>query len=110
MSFLDIAGALLKEGTKGDAVKALQGALEQAGVTTGTADGIFGPKTKAAVVALQQKAGLNTDGVVGPMTAGALKKLAAAAVGGKGPTNAQTAKKAAQDIASRVGGLFGGDD
>lgn len=37
-----------------------------------TADGIFGPKTKAAVVAYQTAAGLSADGIVGPKTWAAL--------------------------------------
>lgn len=36
------------------------------------ADGIFGPKTKAAVVAYQVSAGLTADGIVGPKTWGAM--------------------------------------
>ena len=31
-------------------------------------DGIFGPKTKTAVVEFQQSAGLTQDGIVGPLT------------------------------------------
>lgn len=52
----------LKVGSKGAAVKTLQKRL---GVT---ADGDFGPKTKAAVVAFQKKHGLTPDGIVGPAT------------------------------------------
>jgi hypothetical protein len=33
-----------------------------------TADGVFGPKTEAAVKAFQKKHGLATDGIVGPKT------------------------------------------
>jgi peptidoglycan hydrolase-like protein with peptidoglycan-binding domain len=31
-------------------------------------DGIFGPKTRASVVAFQQQAQLDPDGIVGPLT------------------------------------------
>ena len=57
----------LKVGSKGASVKTLQTKL---GVT---ADGDFGPKTKAAVVAFQKKHGLVADGVVGASTWAALK-------------------------------------
>jgi peptidoglycan hydrolase-like protein with peptidoglycan-binding domain len=49
----------LKLGSKGADVKCLQTALGL------TADGSFGPKTKAAVVAFQKNAGLTADGVFG---------------------------------------------
>ena len=49
----------LRLGDQGDAVKTLQGLL---GIS---ADGDFGPKTKAAVIAWQRKKGLVADGIVG---------------------------------------------
>jgi murein DD-endopeptidase MepM/ murein hydrolase activator NlpD len=52
----------VKQGSKGADVKYLQNKL---GIT---ADGDFGPKTKAAVVAFQTKHGLAADGIVGPKT------------------------------------------
>lgn len=54
--------ATLKVGSKGDAVKCLQ-----AGVGA-TADGSFGPMTKAKVMAWQASVGLTADGVFGPMS------------------------------------------
>jgi peptidoglycan hydrolase-like protein with peptidoglycan-binding domain len=56
----------LKVGSKHAAdVKYVQKKL---GVATGGADGIFGPKTKAAVIAFQKKHGLTADGIIGPKT------------------------------------------
>ena len=56
----------LKKGSKHHAdVKYLQTKL---GVATGGADGIFGPKTHAAVVKFQKEHGLKPDGVVGVAT------------------------------------------
>lgn len=52
----------LKVGSSGAQVMALQQAL---GIT---ADGSFGPMTKAAVMSFQAKNGLTADGVVGAMT------------------------------------------
>jgi peptidoglycan hydrolase-like protein with peptidoglycan-binding domain len=37
-------------------------------------DGIFGPKTKTAVIEFQQSAGLTQDGIVGPLTWGKLEQ------------------------------------
>lgn len=53
----------LKQGSSGSQVVALQQAL--GGLT---ADGSFGPMTKAAVMAFQSTNGLTADGVVGAMT------------------------------------------
>ena len=49
----------LRVGSKGADVECLQSALNL------TADGIFGPKTKAAVIAWQADAGLTADGIFG---------------------------------------------
>ena len=59
---------------KGDAqhpVKTLQYLLRARGHTVAV-DGIFGPKTDAAVRAFQQQKGLAVDGIVGPDTWSAL--------------------------------------
>ena len=53
---------LVKQGSRGTVVKQIQ---RKVGVT---ADGVFGPKTKAAVKRWQKRKGLAADGVVGPRT------------------------------------------
>ena len=58
----------LKVGSKGEGVKALQTLL---GIES---DGIFGPKTKEAVIKMQKEAGLNADGIVGPKTLEGIEK------------------------------------
>ena len=69
---------VLRRGSRGLAVRALQEKLAAAGIQVGV-DGDFGPGTHRAVVAFQQRAGLTADGVVGLKTAAALATPASAA-------------------------------
>lgn len=55
------------------AVKLLQQLLGAKGFTVGAVDGVFGSKTRAAVVALQEQNDLDADGVVGVNTWRALR-------------------------------------
>ena len=55
-------------GSRGDAVRRLQELLNALGYDCGSVDGIFGSKTKAAVLAFQKANGLGVDGIVGPLT------------------------------------------
>lgn len=64
-----LTGGNLTVGSKGQNVSQLQTLL---GIT---ADGNYGPQTKAAVIAFQQKNGLKPDGIVGPQTQAALAKM-----------------------------------
>lgn len=57
----------LREGDEGMAVQALQVQLDKHGSDLAT-DGDFGPVTTAAVKDFQAREGLQTDGVVGPVT------------------------------------------
>jgi g-D-glutamyl-meso-diaminopimelate peptidase len=59
---------IFKLGTRGEDVKNLQQALKTLGFPIGKVDGIFGNKTKEAVIAFQITSKLNADGVVGPIT------------------------------------------
>lgn len=69
----DVAqAAVLKQGSRGDSVKTVQQKLIRWGYPKGSADGIFGAKTKAAVIAFQKKNGLTADGIIGTRTAQAL--------------------------------------
>lgn len=63
---------LLKEGDKGETVKALQRVLEALGYSAGPADGIFGSQTRSAVVRFQKDSGLLADGIAGPSTLSSL--------------------------------------
>lgn len=62
----------LRNGSEGAKVKAVQQRLKQLGYLTGSADGVFGDGTEAAVKAFQKANGLTADGVVGT---GTLNKL-----------------------------------
>jgi hypothetical protein len=63
---------MLATGSSGPAVVRLQELLAAAGFAV-SADGIFGPKTRAAVIAFQAGRGLAADGIVGPKTWSALQ-------------------------------------
>lgn len=65
--------AVLKSGSSGPEVLALQQLLQQRGFAPGSIDGQFGPSTEAAVRAFQQSVGLEADGQAGPNTIAALK-------------------------------------
>jgi peptidoglycan hydrolase-like protein with peptidoglycan-binding domain/DNA invertase Pin-like site-specific DNA recombinase len=57
-------------------VKALQRELRRKGLTPGPVDGLYGPRTEAAVARLQQRAGLPAKGVVDARTRRALDTAA----------------------------------
>jgi peptidoglycan hydrolase-like protein with peptidoglycan-binding domain len=61
---------LLAQGASGGVVTRLQEVLAQGAwqASPGPADGVFGPKTRAAVEAFQNYANLSKDGVVGERT------------------------------------------
>ena len=63
---------VLKSGSTGALVRTVQTKLKNWGYYTGTVDGVYGPKTVAAVKYFQQKNGLTQDGVVGAKTAAAM--------------------------------------
>lgn len=67
---------MLKQGSNGPAVEELQQKLNADGATPPlVVDGIFGPLTRGAAVAFQQKYGLAPDGIVGPLTWGKIDEL-----------------------------------
>jgi peptidoglycan hydrolase-like protein with peptidoglycan-binding domain len=58
---------IVKKGSRGDEVRALQGKLNKLGYDVKN-DGIFGDDTERAVLNLQTAFGYNVDGVVGTAT------------------------------------------
>ncbi len=72
-------GTILKKGSSGSKVKALQKRLIAAGFSLPKygADGSYGNETVQAVKALQKKAGIAVDGIYGPATEKALAAIEA---------------------------------
>lgn len=60
--------ALSKRGSTGSEVRQIQQRLIQWGYLSGTADGIYGAKTEAAVKRFQRNNGLTPDGIAGAAT------------------------------------------
>ena len=63
------AGGIVSGGPK---LVEVQKRLNEEGFDCGPADGIMGPRTRGAIVAFQRARGLDPDGIVGPLTCGAL--------------------------------------
>lgn len=70
---------VLRKGSRGDDVKALQEKLTKLGYSCGTIDGAYGTQTYAAVMAFQGDHGLEADGIAGEKTQAALAAAAAIA-------------------------------
>lgn len=67
------APALLKQGMSGDDIYKLQAKLLEFGYYHDTPDGVFGARTREAVIEFQADIGIEADGVVGPATLAALR-------------------------------------
>lgn len=65
---------LLSQGSRGAYVTELQNLLRDRGFDPGPIDGIFGTRTRSAVIAFQRSNNLNPDGIVGVRTWTALGK------------------------------------
>ncbi|MGE5266562.1 MAG: tetratricopeptide repeat protein [Deltaproteobacteria bacterium] len=87
---IELKGEVLRLGSTGEKVRALQTALEQLGIAAGSAaDGRFGVQTRKAVQAFQQANGMKADGVVGQQTADAILAKANASGAANTPPSAR---------------------
>jgi len=74
----DYPGTALRRGSSGTYVRYLQeclNSMNNASIGQLTPDGVFGPRTEAAVIAFQRYVGINPDGVVGPITWARLREF-----------------------------------
>lgn len=59
---------LSKMGSSGEEVRRIQSKLKSLGYYSSSVDGIYGSKTKDAVIAFQKNCGIKADGIAGPTT------------------------------------------
>ena len=101
----------LQAGSRGPAVARLQQLLRGKGYRL-EVDGIFGPRTRAAVLSYQRRHGLEVDGIVGPQTWGSLGSRGAgganAPVGGPGGSITATGYQAGRPTQVRLSPVGGG--
>jgi peptidoglycan L-alanyl-D-glutamate endopeptidase CwlK len=64
--------SVVRQGSSGPAVRKLQRKLKKLGFNPGRLDGVFGRKTRAALIKFQKSRGLVADGIAGPWTLAAL--------------------------------------
>jgi peptidoglycan hydrolase-like protein with peptidoglycan-binding domain len=84
-------GTLIREGSRGENVRTVQTYLnalhsEYPNIPAVSVDGVFGPATRAAVVAAQQQLGLTADGIVGPASWAEFTRQYQIIYGGAPPT------------------------
>ena len=118
LSVSSFAADTINRGTRGDEVKEIQEVLISQGYLDGSADGVFGPKTEAAVKAFQEDYALDVTGIVGAGTLNALQTAseageAAEALGeavGEAVAGAEEAAEEIEGLVGEVEGLFEEED
>lgn len=106
-----IGRATVQRGGRGAMVLDLQDQLARLGYFAGRLDGEFGPLTEAALLAFQADAGIETDGIAGPLTWAALegappramRDVTAADLRGRGSETLAAGDKI--DVAAGVAGV-----
>ena len=103
---------IMRRGSAGEAVRALQELLKKCGYDCGDIDGMFGSKTEAAVKNFQRDHGLIVDGIAGEKTQEALAAAAAVDDGRITTTRNELAgiRANAYEIIQRIDGLMAGGD
>ena len=84
LTVTDGAVALSKMGSTGSEVRQIQTKLKNWGYYSGDVDGIYGTRTKNAVISFQRKNGLTADGIAGPATLAAMGIASSGSSGGGG--------------------------
>lgn len=92
--------ATLKVGSTGVETKMLQTELQALNYDVGPIDGIYGNKTKAAVLAFQRANNLAVDGIAGPQTQEALRKASTLNANTSNQANASTQETTNQLIST----------
>lgn len=96
---------ILKQGSSGPDVTALQQKLKDLGFDPNGVDGNFGPGTEKAVRAFQEAKGLGVDGKVGPNTSAALGLEAGSATAGGGDESGSDAASSGSTPVANAGNL-----
>ncbi|MFN2320046.1 MAG: C40 family peptidase [Dermatophilaceae bacterium] len=95
---IPVISSTLRMGSRGEAVKVVQR------IVGASADGVFGPKTQAAVKRYQAGKGLVVDGIVGPKTTRAMGLTFGAATS---PRTTSTASRSSTRTAPATSGVLG---
>lgn len=80
-------GYLMGMGMSDSNIKLVQKRLSDLGFSVGTIDGIYGQKTKDAVISFQSSRGLNSDGIVGEKTWNRLFDISGSSNDSQDPNN-----------------------
>lgn len=88
----------LRQGASGPDVKQLQEFLKSRGYDPGPVDGVYGPRTVAAVRAMQSANHITADGVVGPATWGKITSVSSKPA----PAKATATTKKPADLEAQI--------